>query len=370
MSEMRSLVTRKINAETHKALNILATPRHGIDVTFAGHAWQVQSRMVVRADLDQKQLEAAFTLEATLSGHDISLRVPTRILATLLGATLPAGTPISHIPESLSLALIEMALGELVANLSAVGIGFELRGLTQNDVLPDQEHILSVSLTDMTLDESTANRILVFASDGALPALASLYGRMPADDVLDVPNIPKMLRLEVGESNISLSDLRSLRAGDAIFPDTINVPDSAGGILLRVSKKLGLRGVWHGSQITIQEVITVSLPPSDAPEIVDEDSDIPEIDGETPSGSDPLELSSFADIPVRLTFDLGHHEISLADLQKTGVGSVFETGREAENMVTIRANGAAIGRGEMVNIDDRIGLRITRWNITPDGDKD
>ncbi|MBC05411.1 type III secretion system cytoplasmic ring protein SctQ [Thalassospira sp.] len=370
MSNMRPLASPKIDRETRQALNILAMPRLPASVTFAGRDWQVQGSMLARHEVQRAAPGSAFTLRATLASHPIAVKVPVDFLGDILSATLPAGTPISHVPESLSLALIEVAIGELVASLATQGLTFELLGLEQSDAVTEYNNIMSATLNGMPDGDASTCTIMLFASNGALPVLASLCQQVPMDETLKAPDIPTKVRLEIGESSLSFTDFTNLTTGDVIFPDTISIPDDTGSILLRVSQRLGLRGVWTGTQITIQEVITVNMPPSDAPEIVDEDSDIPENETEESAVSEPVDISSLADLPVQLSFDLGVHQLSLAELNKTGVGSVFETGRTPENMVTIRANGAAVGRGELVDLDGRTGLRITRWNIPSTPDKD
>ncbi|MCC9620370.1 type III secretion system cytoplasmic ring protein SctQ [Thalassospira sp. MA62] len=374
MTSMRPMSRSKISQPTRQALNSLALPRLPVDVRFADHDWRLQMRMIARHTVDGIKPDAAFTLRAKLADQQIAIMVPVSFLGDLLRTTLPAGTPISHVPESLSLALIELALAELVTRLGKNGVAFDLVGLDQNSHLPaDLPHTMSLTLSDQAAAPAFAPcTLLLFATDGALPVLASLCRQVPVDETLKAPDIPTKVHLQIGETSLLMSDFRDLAAGDVIFPDVLNVPDTNSTVLLHVSKRLALRGIWQGTQITIDEVITVNMPPSDAPEIVDEDSDLIDTgptDG-SDENSDPVEMETLADLPVRLTFDLGSHEISLADLGKTGVGTVFETGRTAENMVTIRANGAAIGRGELVDLDDRTGLRITKWNVASAPSKD
>ena len=227
------------------------------------------------------------------------------------------------------------------------------------------------TLRGLTEGDASTSTIMLFSSDGALPVLASLAQQVPIDETLKAPDIPTKVCLEIGESLLSLADFQDLGTGDVIFPDTISIPDDTGSIMLRVSQRLGLRGVWQGTQITIQEVITVNMAPLP---ILLKSSTRTAISWKTKLGQAPfptrLTSAALADLPVQLRFDLGVHEISLAELNKTGVGSVFETGRTPENMVTIRANGATIGRGELVDLDGRTGLRITRWNIPSTPGKD
>jgi flagellar motor switch/type III secretory pathway protein FliN len=64
------------------------------------------------------------------------------------------------------------------------------------------------------------------------------------------------------------------------------------------------------------------------------------------------------DIPIRLEFDLGAQELSLAQLAQLGPGSVLETDRDTAAPVRILASSRVIGLGELVDVAGRIGVRI------------
>jgi type III secretion system YscQ/HrcQ family protein len=65
------------------------------------------------------------------------------------------------------------------------------------------------------------------------------------------------------------------------------------------------------------------------------------------------------DIPIRLEFDLGGLELSLAQLAQLAPGSVLETNRDAAAPARILASGRAIGLGELVDVAGRLGVRVT-----------
>ena len=68
--------------------------------------------------------------------------------------------------------------------------------------------------------------------------------------------------------------------------------------------------------------------------------------------------SEFDALPMRLDFDLGHVDISLAKLRTLAPGYAFDLGAAPENAVTIRVSGREVGRGELVEIGGRLGVRI------------
>jgi type III secretion protein Q len=66
------------------------------------------------------------------------------------------------------------------------------------------------------------------------------------------------------------------------------------------------------------------------------------------------------DIPVKLLFELGRIELPLAEIRQLAPGALIPMLRPLEDSVDILANGRRIGRGNLVQIGDSMGIRITR----------
>ncbi|MGI6783811.1 MAG: flagellar motor switch phosphatase FliY [Aminivibrio sp.] len=74
-------------------------------------------------------------------------------------------------------------------------------------------------------------------------------------------------------------------------------------------------------------------------------------------GSSRLDL--IADIPVRVTVELGRTRKNIADILSMTPGSVIELDKMAGEPVDILVNGKLVARGEVVVIDENFGVRIT-----------
>src|SRR5262249_52384648 len=72
------------------------------------------------------------------------------------------------------------------------------------------------------------------------------------------------------------------------------------------------------------------------------------------------DLAALNELPVRLVFELGRLELTLAELEVLGPGHVFALGRDQHQPVDILANGKRIGLGEIVAVGDALGVRVTR----------
>jgi flagellar motor switch protein FliN/FliY len=76
------------------------------------------------------------------------------------------------------------------------------------------------------------------------------------------------------------------------------------------------------------------------------------------SRRDPV-FDGFLDIPMRLRFELGRRKYRCAQIVELQVGAVLSLDRSAGENVSLLLNGERIGAGEIVVIEDSMGLRIT-----------
>jgi flagellar motor switch protein FliN/FliY len=65
-----------------------------------------------------------------------------------------------------------------------------------------------------------------------------------------------------------------------------------------------------------------------------------------------------ADIPIRLSVEVGNTALKLSELLDLAEGSVVELDRQANELLDIMANGTLIARGEVVTVNGRFGVRI------------
>lgn len=65
------------------------------------------------------------------------------------------------------------------------------------------------------------------------------------------------------------------------------------------------------------------------------------------------------DVDVRLSVEVGGTNLKLRELLALGESSVIELDRFANELLDVLVNGTLIGRGEVVTVGDRFGIRIT-----------
>jgi type III secretion protein Q len=76
--------------------------------------------------------------------------------------------------------------------------------------------------------------------------------------------------------------------------------------------------------------------------------------------TDLMQKTGLDDIPVKLLFELGRVELSLAEIRRLAPGVVIAMPRPLDESVEIVANGRRIGRGSLIQIGSNLGVRITR----------
>jgi len=76
------------------------------------------------------------------------------------------------------------------------------------------------------------------------------------------------------------------------------------------------------------------------------------------------EIAGLADVPVEMEVQLGHKILTIAQILELGPESVIRMARSAGDNIDILAGGALLGYGEIVIIEDAVGVRITDFNQT------
>jgi flagellar motor switch protein FliN/FliY len=73
----------------------------------------------------------------------------------------------------------------------------------------------------------------------------------------------------------------------------------------------------------------------------------------------PSDLEQLFDVPVTVSAVLGHARMAIADLLKIGPGSLLELDRRVGEAIDILVNNRLVARGEVVLVDERLGVTMT-----------
>ena len=78
------------------------------------------------------------------------------------------------------------------------------------------------------------------------------------------------------------------------------------------------------------------------------------------------DLAPVFDVPVNISAVLGRAHMSVAQLLQLGAGSILELDRKVGEAIDIYVNNRLVARGEVVVVDERLGVTMTE--IIKDGD--
>lgn len=79
----------------------------------------------------------------------------------------------------------------------------------------------------------------------------------------------------------------------------------------------------------------------------------------TQDGVDNVTLEAVYDIPVQISVVLGSTSMQVSQLLKLGRGAVVELDRKVGEPIDIYVNNRLIAKGEVVVVEDRIGVTMT-----------
>lgn len=194
-----------------------------------------------------------------------------------------------------------------------------------------EERIAGLVILDRPLAEQLAKRI----------------EQLPFGVAWDASTVPLVGQLLLGGTELTLAELNSLRPHDIILFDWTYGPTSE-----HLCVRFGPGALWlaraTSGLVTLEKPMSpTSTPPEGNPA------------GKpvTVTASDNPALDT-GEWPVVVQFDLGTLERPLGELTSLQAGYTFELPVAAARPVTIRVNGRAIGTGELVQIGDRLGVRL------------
>jgi flagellar motor switch protein FliN/FliY len=95
------------------------------------------------------------------------------------------------------------------------------------------------------------------------------------------------------------------------------------------------------------------------PQDQDQDRIYEELGGSGAPVDGVADLGRLQNVPVELAVEIGRTRMTIGDALALGIGSVVTVGRLAGDPVDLLVNGRVIARGEVVAIEEELGLRIT-----------
>lgn len=93
-------------------------------------------------------------------------------------------------------------------------------------------------------------------------------------------------------------------------------------------------------------------------DVADPEAALP-VTEEEPAPAVSKELEAIYDIPVQISAVLGKTNMQVNQLLKLGRGAVVELDRKVGEAIDVYVNNRLVARGEVVVVDDRLGITMT-----------
>ena len=328
---------------------------------------------------------------------EVELGLAHHAIDMLLGGTGDAVAlrPLTDIEEGVMTYVIIETLKALAPSVDPSLPKLRIEGLVRSfdevqQLLPENETLAVVQLKAVFGSQAGYVRLIipedVLATANPPSDAAVRQARRAADaeaHASRLRNVPVELRAEIGTVEIAASDLAQLRERDVVLVDEVTArPDREEGGSARLRIGAGRTGHFDAS-IAFEDGrclatitgVTIGAPPPPSVEVLspegdagegapphdDEESTTPgsiqgraELDDAQGAGGADL----MNDIPLQISVELGRVPTTGEDLLALKVGHVFDLNRVAGEPLDLSVNGKVVARGEIVEIDGNLGIRI------------
>lgn len=280
------------------------------------------------------------------AGAVFHLQLPSAAADQIAAPLLP-GASLPELPHELALAMLETALGDAILAVQSLGRGtprlLEMRQGTETPAA--SSHSLALRMHEPASLATIAATL--HADSLGLLLLAGLVGkRALAPPILD-EQLPLRLHAEIGFTFLSTHLVGTLSRGDVVLMDRCHIgaervlwlsADGKAGLHARLpSPGFASEDEVPPPALTVIEAWSSAMPPENPP-----DTTVASIDG----------------VPIRLSFDLGEITLTVAEARALQPGQAIALTRPLAGAVRIRANGAQVGEGDLVEIDGQLGVSI------------
>ncbi len=172
---------------------------------------------------------------------------------------------------------------------------------------------------------------------------------------------------EIGEINLTSIDLYSLEPSDIILLPDVGLKFHSSELSGELFVRLGVWGeVGFRSEIITEEshlkVILNAVCNNPRPHS-QENKDI-KVSEEEIQEMEEEDLSQSAEfiqsVPVTVVVELGRRNLTISDVTRLRIGQIIDLNRTPSEPVELSVDGKIIGKGELVDVDGELGVRILR----------
>ena len=174
----------------------------------------------------------------------------------------------------------------------------------------------------------------------------------------------------LGRHRLPAARARQLDVGDIVLPDTLYFAVDGSGALSLAGRFWQARFHRPGSvqlialENRLETELAMQHPQFASP---DQDENAASTQHQQhehagmPAQAAAMEDDALDDVPLQLSFELGRVSLSLAEIRALGPHSILGLHDGKPDSIAIVCGGRTVGRGEAVDVDGALGVRITQW---------
>jgi len=386
--EVSSSVRKRLQEMLEEQVSLQAEYVHVVPMTQLQHYIGETTFLAVLAPQPNKT-RGLLEVELGLAHHAIDM---------LLGGAGEAVAlrPLTDIEEGVMTYVIIETLKALSPSLDPSLPKLRIEGIVRGfaeiqGLIPESENLAVVQLKAVFGGHSGYVRLVIpeeVLSTANPPADAAVRRARRAADaeahLTRLRNVKTWVRAEIGNVEISATELSQLRERDVVLVDQLSCrPDQGQGGTAKLRVGYGRAGhldaeiVAEGGHFQAK-VTGISLggppPPGAGEESAEgapdegasaaedaEESTTPgsvrgRNDVEDAQGAGGADLMN--DIPLQIAVELGRVSTTAEEVVALKVGHVFDLNRVAGEPLDLSVNGKVVARGELVEIDGNLGIRI------------
>ncbi|MES2596706.1 MAG: type III secretion system cytoplasmic ring protein SctQ [Verrucomicrobiota bacterium] len=276
----------------------------------------------------------SWTLGLNLGGHALTMEISRLPELAWISPTL-VGIDLQGLPSELACGLMEACFGDLFAALSKGGIDVSITSVQPFSHRHAPEEVIEWNINRGS--EISWMHGSVHGDDAALAHLASLMERAPVT-AQDDASLPVLVQLSAASMMLKLSELRSVEVHDVLFAELMDYRAAKECAFYLGGRRAGI-GTLEAKVFSLKQLITAPA--------------------QTMANANSASVN---DIEIELTFVVGQTTLTVAELRSLAPGFTFDLGSPAGADLTICANGKSIGKGQLIEVGEHLGVRVTEFS--------
>lgn len=169
--------------------------------------------------------------------------------------------------------------------------------------------------------------------------------------------IEVLCQIERGQSSFTWSELRALKTGDFLFLER------GDETTLTLNGKPLFHVTLEGRGITIADYADYyGVDMTENFDVISEDAPKEIVEENDSSPPKKVKKESIAKIPLLVRVEIARISLTIEKLLQLSPGDFLELGISTSDPVYLNVNGQRIGMGELLQLEDRIGIRIVNIN--------